>query len=245
MAEVGPKARDRAEGSQAPDPAEDATAMVGVFDAPSPGRWYAVLGAILLVTLWTRMRHLEEPAAVCWDEAHFGKFANWYIKREFFFDVHPPLGKMAIAAAGYLTGYNATHPFECGDAYEDHNYIGMRLACSLMGSLIVPCCFVSVWNLTASLTAAGLAAAFLICDTGLTTLSRYVVSGERRLFHFVFFGVGRVRFFWRKLGVETKLKMLWARDLCQKAQVGQPPPPPGGGIACRGGGIPPPPSALH
>ena len=50
------------------------------------------------------------------------------LTRTFFFDVHPPLGKMLIAGMGYTTGYNATFPFEKpGDEYLDHNWLGMRL----------------------------------------------------------------------------------------------------------------------
>ena len=51
-----------------------------------------------------------------------------YINRTFFFDVHPPLGKMLIGGVGYATGYNGTFPFEKpGDLYLDHNYLGMRI----------------------------------------------------------------------------------------------------------------------
>lgn len=63
-----------------------------------------------------------------WDETHFGKHASWYLNGTFFFDVHPPLGKLLIAAGGYMTGYNACFPFEKpGEEYGDHHYYGMRL----------------------------------------------------------------------------------------------------------------------
>lgn len=63
-----------------------------------------------------------------WDETHFGKMGSWYINRTFFFDVHPPLGKMLIGLSGLLTGYNGSYPFEKpGDKYNGTKYEGMRI----------------------------------------------------------------------------------------------------------------------
>lgn len=58
-------------------------------------RWsWGVFLLILILGIGTRFYKVEEPDHVCWDETHFGKMGSWYINRTFFFDVHPPLGKV-------------------------------------------------------------------------------------------------------------------------------------------------------
>ncbi|NWV57592.1 POMT2 transferase, partial [Daphoenositta chrysoptera] len=114
-----------------------------------------------------------------WDETHFGKMGSYYINRTFFFDVHPPLGKMLIGLAGYLSGYDGTFPFQKpGDRYEQHNYIGMRgvRLCMLVSSwLAFLCLSIQMLELSKSLPAALLTAFILIFDTGCITLSQYIL----------------------------------------------------------------------
>uniref|UniRef100_UPI00398EDA03 protein O-mannosyl-transferase 2 n=1 Tax=Pristiophorus japonicus TaxID=55135 RepID=UPI00398EDA03 len=156
-------------------------------DKPKPGAgalpaWdsgLGPLGLLLLLTalsLLSRFYRLAEPRHVCWDETHFGKMGSYYINQTFFFDVHPPLGKMLIGLAGYLTGYDGTFPFKKpGDKYEQHHYYGMRALCATLGSCLVPFAYLIVLELTGSLTASLLAAVILIFDTGCITISQYIL----------------------------------------------------------------------
>ncbi|XP_032689107.1 protein O-mannosyl-transferase 2 isoform X10 [Odontomachus brunneus] len=138
--------------------------------------WWLLLGCITMLTLLTRFYKVTEPQHVCWDETHFGKMGNWYINRTFFFDVHPPLGKMLIALSGYITGYDGTFAFEKpGDKFENVNYIGMRIFCTSLGASIVPLSYLIVWDLTKSTRASSLAAIFILFDVGLLTLNQYIL----------------------------------------------------------------------
>lgn len=42
---------------------------------------------------------------ISFDELHYGRFVSLYLRRTFFFDSQPPLGKQLIALSAYLSGY--------------------------------------------------------------------------------------------------------------------------------------------
>ncbi|KAL9694071.1 hypothetical protein quinque_013356 [Culex quinquefasciatus] len=145
--------------------------------------WWILFGAILVLTVGTRFYNVTVPDHVCWDETHFGKMGSWYINRTFFFDVHPPLGKMLIGLSGYLTGYDGKYPFDKpGDKYNGTHYEGMRIFCTALGAAIVPMSFHTVWDMTGSLTASAFAAAYILFDIGMLILNRYILLDPPLIF---------------------------------------------------------------
>ncbi|XP_019767604.2 protein O-mannosyl-transferase 2 [Dendroctonus ponderosae] len=142
----------------------------------SYGTTATLFAIVCLLTVTTRFYKVEEPDHVCWDETHFGKMASWYINRTFFFDVHPPLGKMLIGLSGYLTGYDGTFAFDKpGDKYENASYVGMRLFCTSLGASVVPMAFLTVNQMTSSPTAALFSSLLILFDVGLITLTQYIL----------------------------------------------------------------------
>jgi len=101
------------------DDATTAATANGPRRLPGPRSWWTTrLGhAVVLVLLAavgcaTRAHRLSDPGSVVFDEVHFGGQAAHYLTRTFFFDVHPPLGKLLFAAVGYLAGFDGSFRFE-------------------------------------------------------------------------------------------------------------------------------------
>ncbi|XP_077477713.1 protein O-mannosyl-transferase 2 [Stigmatopora argus] len=159
----------------------------------SKSRGFFVLLAGLAFS--TRLYKIKEPNHVCWDETHFGKMGSYYINRTFFFDVHPPLGKMLIGLAGYMSGYDGTFHFtKPGDKYEHHNYLGMRGFCAGLGSFLPIFAYLIVMELSHSHTAALIAAGLILFDTGCITISQYILLDPILLFFIMAATLSMVKF---------------------------------------------------
>lgn len=128
------------------------------------------------LALFTRVYDIGLSPYVIWDEAHFGKFASHYLKREFYFDVHPPLGKMLVAFAGLISGYDGSFEFKSGERYpENVPYVGMRVYLALFGVAMVPLGWLTASELHFSYKARHLVAWMVLFDLAWVTISRFIL----------------------------------------------------------------------
>jgi dolichyl-phosphate-mannose-protein mannosyltransferase len=105
------------------------------------------------------------------------------LKREFYFDVHPPLGKILVGFAGLLSGYTGDFGFESGAKYPPTlNYTMMRVILSLYGSLMVPLAYLTCIELGLRRRTAVLAALLVMCDNAYLSISRYILLDAMLLF---------------------------------------------------------------
>ncbi|RCI17077.1 hypothetical protein L249_3251 [Ophiocordyceps polyrhachis-furcata BCC 54312] len=140
--------------------------------------WEPIIAPLIftLLAFSTRLWKIGLSNIVTWDEAHFGKFGSYYIKHEYYFDVHPPLGKMLVGLSGVLAGYNGSFEFKSGEKYpEDVDFAFMRAFNALFGIVCVPMAYYTARELQLRRPAVWLVALMVLCENSYTTISRFIL----------------------------------------------------------------------
>merc|ERR1711962_1591489 len=162
----------------APAPKEASTETM---EKESPFRFAVEVDSIALtllcVGLVTRFLRLEKPGNVVFDEMHYGKYASHYLKNTFFFDSNPPLGKLMIAFAAFLAGFDGKFGFDkIGVEYPDTVPLwALRFIPALAGSFLTPLCYLITQELGFGAGVGALAGFMIIFDTAFLTQSRFIL----------------------------------------------------------------------
>lgn len=130
-----------------------------------------------------RMYRISMNNAVVWDEAHFGKFGSYYLRHEFYHDVHPPLAKMLVGLSGWLAGYNGSWDFPSGETYPDYiDYTKMRLFQATFSALCTPLAYFTAKEVGFSIPAVWLYTAMVTFELSYVTLGKFILLDSPLLF---------------------------------------------------------------
>lgn len=144
---------------------------------------------ILALSLITRFAFFAYPAETVFDEVHFGKFVSGYFSGEYFFDIHPPLGKLLIAGVAKISGFQPGFSFETiGQKFTDDSYKWLRFLPKLAGALLPIVIFLIALELGISQKFAFLAGLITIFENSIIVQSRFILL-DSFLLLFGFLGI--------------------------------------------------------
>lgn len=150
-----------------------------------PSIFIRIINPLILTSIsaFIRLYQLDKSNEVVWDEAHFGKFGSHYLKHEFYFDVHPPLGKLLVGLSGYLAGYDGSFSFESGQTFPDNcNFVIMRCFNCIFGILCTPLAYKTALTLGYSQWTVWLISLMVNFEMISLVLSKFILLDSMLLF---------------------------------------------------------------
>ena len=135
---------------------------------------------ITFLSLHVRLWKLGYPNQIVFDEVYFGNFSNAYLTESFYSDIHPPFGKLIMAAVAWLTQYpgNINWGKSGSSEYLDNeiNYVSLRLTPSVFSSFCPTLIYCSMRNLGFSISSSITASILILFDSTHITEARFILS---------------------------------------------------------------------
>ncbi|MCJ1398991.1 hypothetical protein MMC11_002193 [Xylographa trunciseda] len=135
------------------------------------------LATITALAFLTRFCGLSHPSEVVFDEAHIMRFTSWYLTRTYFFDLHPPFGRLLYAFLGWFLGYDGHFvPYEVGESYITNKvpYLALRAMPALLSTFTVSVVYLIMWESGYALPACVVAAGLVLLDNAHIAQTRLI-----------------------------------------------------------------------
>ncbi len=131
---------------------------------------------LLIFGILTRFFWVGYPKEVVFDETYFGKYASNYLSGSYYFDPHPPLGKLLISGVGYVAGNreDQTDYSGIGNQYKSDIYVWYRLLPMISGVLLPIVLFFLALELGISAFGALILGALIIFENSLVVQSHFI-----------------------------------------------------------------------
>jgi dolichyl-phosphate-mannose-protein mannosyltransferase len=124
---------------------------------------------LIALAIITRTWQLFTPKSVVFDEVYFKAFAGHYLDGQYFFDIHPPLGKLLLAGWAYIWGIS-------GSQLATTPAVPLRIVPVLFGITLIPIVWGIVRKLGGNRWIAFTAAFLITADNALTVESRFILT---------------------------------------------------------------------
>lgn len=149
---------------------------------------------LILVSIGVHFAFFGQPNETVFDEVHFGKFVSAYYTHQYYFDIHPPGGKLIIAGFAKLFNFSPEYSFaQIGQSFPDNKYLALRFLPVLAGTLLPIIIYFLVLELGFSTIGAFGAGMLIALENALLTQSRYILLDPFLLS----FGFGALLFYFR------------------------------------------------
>lgn len=139
---------------------------------------------IFFISFGLRIWKVAIPDCVVFDEYHFGQFTNDYIDHNFFFDIHPPLGKLIYYLFAKFINYNGSLSFKnVNSSYINENFVFFRIIPVILSSFIPCFIYIILRNSSISLSTSFLTIIQIIFEISIISQSRFIlIEGIQHFF---------------------------------------------------------------